>query len=594
MTRFIRQTLADNIYFFVFVLLLLEKVVKLTISFISGEIRIAGFVAEHNLPYNITDHLSKLVVQICPDSKVAKSLKCSRPRVQSIVENVIGAESFTELCEDLRNVKFSLVIDESTDLSTTKHLCMVARHVKNNQVRDSFLALIPLSSADATTLCESIVKFFMDNNIPYKDNLIGFASDGANVMMGQRHSVMVLLKSEIPNLFIMKCICHSFHLCASYAGEKIPRFVEDLVRDIYNYFGSSPKRTKEYEEFQIFCQLKIHKILHPCQTRWLSVHAAVSRILEQYPALKLYFIDAVASQKELLIATNILNKLNDPVSLLFLQFLDFVLPIFNQLNKEMQAEGARIHILYSHVCASLKTLLDCFLKRSYLNATNIEDVNFKNPHNFLDMHEMYFGAKVMDTLLNDNSLTADQLNLFRTRCLQFYIEASEQIIQRFPLKNNPLKDLNVLAPENVKKGIQPSLIPLCRAFSGLVNVKDYQDIDTQWRLLRNTQEINMFKDDAEDFWANVAQMKGGDGTPLFGSVATFVFHILSLPHSSANVERIFSAVNLIKTKNRNRLSTDALVGLLHAKRHIGDKNCYDFNIPKAMFSKISSQGWYNK
>lgn len=104
----------------------------------------------------------------------------------------------------------------------------------------------------------------------------------------------------------------------------------------------------------------------------------------------------------------------------------------------------------------------------------------------------------------------------------------------------------------------------------------------------------MFKDDAEDFWANVAQMKGGDGTPLFGSVATFVFHILSLPHSSANVERIFSAVNLIKTKNRNRLSTDALVGLLHAKRHIGDKNCYDFNIPKAMFSKISSQGWYNK
>jgi hypothetical protein len=90
-------------------------------------------------------------------------------------------------------------------------------------------------------------------------------------------------------------------------------------------------------------------------------------------------------------------------------------------------------------------------------------------------------------------------------------------------------------------------------------------MDTQWRLLRNTQEIKMFKDDANDFWANVAQMKGGDGTLLFRLVTTFVFDILSLPYSSANVERIFSAVNLIKTKNRNRLSTDALVGLLHAK-----------------------------
>lgn len=513
--------------------------------------------------------------------------------MQSIVENVIGKESFTNLCEDLRKIKFSLVIDESTDLSTIKHLCLVARYVgKNNQIRDSFLALIPVSSADATTLHESILKFFIDNTIPYKENLIGFASDGANVMMGQRHSVMVLLKSEIPDLFIMKCICHSFHLCASYACEKLPRFVEDLLRDIYNYFASSPKRSAEYKEFQIFCQLKVHKMLHPSQTRWLSVHAAVARVIEQYPALKLYFIDA--SQNDLLIASNILQKLNDPVSLLFLQFLDFVLPIFNKLNKEMQAESARIHILYSHICASLKTLFDCFLKRSYLNATNIEDVDFKNPHNFIDINDMYFGAKALDTMLTDSNLSADQLNLFRTRCLQFYIEASEQIIHRFPLKNNPLKELNILDPENVKKGIHPSIIPLCRLFPSIIDAKDYQSIDTEWRLLRNTEKIQELQNKPEDFWANVAQMKCGDGTLMFGKLTSFVFHMLSLPHSSANVERVFSAVNLIKTKNRNRLSTEAIVGLLHTKRYIGDGNCYDFNIPTTMFTKMSSQKWYNK
>jgi len=38
---------------------------------------------------------------------------------------------------------------------------------------------------------------------------------------------------------------------------------------------------------------------------------------------------------------------------------------------------------------------------------------------------------------------------------------------------------------------------------------------------------------------------------------------MTLPHSSACVERIFSCVNLIKTKYRNRLNTHNLIGLLH-------------------------------
>jgi len=40
---------------------------------------------------------------------------------------------------------------------------------------------------------------------------------------------------------------------------------------------------------------KIHKILHPAQTRWLSVESVVVRIFEQYEVLKLFFIDASVS-----------------------------------------------------------------------------------------------------------------------------------------------------------------------------------------------------------------------------------------------------------------------------------------------------------
>lgn len=91
--------------------------------------------------------------------------------------------------------------------------------------------------------------------------MVGFASDGANVMMGANNSVVFKFKEQIPHLFVMKCICHSFHLCASYACTKIPSWVEHTVRDIYNFLNTSPKRLASYAEFQSFLDKKPHKIL---------------------------------------------------------------------------------------------------------------------------------------------------------------------------------------------------------------------------------------------------------------------------------------------------------------------------------------------
>lgn len=52
-------------------------------------------------------------------------------------------------------------------------------------------------------------------------------------------------------------------------------------------------------------------------------------------------------------------------------------------------------------------------------------------------------------------------------------------------------------------------------------------------------ELNTFKNSAEEF--------------VFKNVCSFVFNIMSLPHSSASAEQIFSELNLIKNKIRNRL-----------------------------------------
>lgn len=255
-----------------------------------GEIRLSTFIAEHNISIKTSDHLVGLIKAVCPDSQISKKLTSNRTKCTAIIKNVVAKTEFEELVDLIKKNDFSILVDESTDRSSEKHLAIVFRTCTGVlEVRGDFLGLLPIESGTTASLYKLLTKFLDDNNIPFKTNLIGFAADGTNTMMGSKHSLQSLLKADVPKIFIMKCICHSLALCASYACEKLPDFVEDLVRNIYSYFKYSSKRQKEFQQFQVFTEVKIHKLLTPCQTRWLSLLMCINRVIEQYPALLLYF-----------------------------------------------------------------------------------------------------------------------------------------------------------------------------------------------------------------------------------------------------------------------------------------------------------------
>ena len=122
---------------------------------------------------------------------------------------------------------------------------------------------------------EDTVLIYNEVSLPLIAQHLGYASDISNMMFGQ-HSVVSLLKEKIPFLFTMKCLCHSAHLCASHACEKLPRAIEDLARDIYSHFSHSAKWLAEYEKFQHFTNTTPHKLQKPAQTRWLSLEQCVT------------------------------------------------------------------------------------------------------------------------------------------------------------------------------------------------------------------------------------------------------------------------------------------------------------------------------
>lgn len=88
-------------------------------------------------------------------------------------------------------------------------------------------------------------------------------------------------------------------------------------------------------------------------------------------------------------------------------------------------------------------------------------------------------------------------------------------------------------------------------------------------------------------------MKSGDDKLLYSNVCNFIFNLLCLPHSSATVERIFSQVNLNKTKIRNRLQTKTLTGILHTKNLTKHSDCFNFKINTELVAKLNNEIYNN-
>lgn len=77
-------------------------------------------------------------------------------------------------------------------------------------------------------------------------------------------------------------------------------------------------------------------------------------------------------------------------------------------------------------------------------------------------------------------------------------------------------------------------------------------------------------------------------------MSNYALTILSLPHSNANCEIVFSSVNCLKTKLRSWLNTATINGVLHAKQNIksGGNNCVKFTPTDDMLSRMTKKLLY--
>ena len=165
----------------------------------------------------------------------------------------------------------SIQTDETTDITVAQQAAIMLRFFDNTQgqARCVFFALENVERATAELPFNAIDKNFHESTTLLM--IILRIRYRWAIMLGGRNSVMSRLRCKQPALVALHCHCHIAALIANEACKVLSDEFEDLTTDVWYYFQKSPRRLRQFEEFQSFVGCEPHKLLKACQTRWLSL-----------------------------------------------------------------------------------------------------------------------------------------------------------------------------------------------------------------------------------------------------------------------------------------------------------------------------------
>jgi hypothetical protein len=295
----------------------------------------------------------------------------------------------------------------------------------------------------------------------YSKNLISFTTDGAHSLRGKKNSVLSRLKEVKSSLWDFYDMSHCYNRASCFAANAIPENVETLVKNIYNFFAISSKRSDKWKEFQRYMNLKPHKMLKYIDTRWLSLEQCVERILERKKELR-QFLKDYNEKNSSRTRNKILKDLDDPETQIYLQFLAVFLERVNTLNKYFQQQDSCVTEIIPRSREFLIIMINLILKSEYRKLSieeklkfvtydketklcNIDDSYFRSEVDFYTNMKSIYGKNIQFEILNDKE---SQAKISRN-LIQFILRLLWKLKEKLPLQDQNLDRISTLNPQMV-------------------------------------------------------------------------------------------------------------------------------------------------
>lgn len=297
-------------------------------------------------------------------------------------------------------------------------------------------------------------------------------------------------------------------------------------------------------------------MLSPGQTRWLSLEACVNRILEQYEALKHYFVMA-ANEDPTHSNDRIVKSLHNKFNLAYMEFLSYQLQRFNAFNRLFQGESPLLHILKNEVEDLVRSIASDFMKIHYVKSTTPKAVDPTIAECQQPLNKIYVGITATATLQEiKETVSEDDVDVqnFRTNCRNFLVESIHQLQQRFDLDSEIYYIIQCISPQKAAARVPPSLVEVVKKLPYLNEVLDAKKLDAEWR--QHVFDPNLSPHlEWGKYWSLVKDAKIPSGQAKYPNLTKFIEVLASFPFPNAAVERVFSLLKRVKTDDRHRLKS---------------------------------------
>ncbi|KAL0859773.1 hypothetical protein ABMA27_010129 [Loxostege sticticalis] len=550
----------------------------------SNEASLSLFIAAHTsiLP---VDHLGILCKK-----EFKNEIKLHRTKCTAVIKNVLAPHFTSVLKHDIGDGPYSLLLDESTDISVTKLLGIVVQYFSKTsfEIVSSFLTLTELTKGDSESITVAVKKTLLAYGLDIK-KLCGIGVDNASVMTGVHNGVYQKLKLDVPHLIMIKCSCHSIQLAVSHASaEHLPRHLEFLVQETYNWFSKSSNRQNEYRNLYLTINDEEPlKITQACATRWLSIEPAVKKILDQWIELKLHF-QLTRNTEKCFSAETLYNLYQNPTNEAYLLYIHTVLDHLQSLVKIFQSNNIDPSKLLNDLIMAIESLG----KRVLNPLRQIDIFEINNLEDYLVPHP-YLGFKVENKLREITTTTgfsAEDEKQFRDKCVNFTIGLIKQLRQRLPDNYRILRKVNQLSVANTLKQVKENISPLVQEMGH--EEEFINKVEIQWNNITLVPWEK--KNNTIAFWSEVLLYKDAADINPFKELCSFALSMISLPWSNGEVERVFSQLNIVKNRSRNRLGNDTTNAILTIRSGLRRLKtcCNKYELPNDVLKKIGTMATY--